>query len=165
MPMDIQSRVRAVGQEIFEQSKTVQANLFNKNYWSGKLLEWSMQHTGFKVDMFRFVDVLPSLQDGDDFASHVEQYFAQSSATMPPSIRAGLSLAGSGGIASKIATLAIKKNATNMAELFIVGDTVDHALPALKKLWNNGYAATVDLLGEAALSEKEADVYQKIIWI
>ena len=46
-----------------------------------------------------------------------------------------------------------------MAQRFIVGEDAKDALPAITKLWKQGVETTVDLLGEATVSEAEADRY------
>ena len=46
-----------------------------------------------------------------------------------------------------------------MAQRFIVGADAADALPQITKLWRDGIETTVDLLGEATVSEAEADRY------
>jgi RHH-type proline utilization regulon transcriptional repressor/proline dehydrogenase/delta 1-pyrroline-5-carboxylate dehydrogenase len=46
-----------------------------------------------------------------------------------------------------------------MAHRFIVGDSPSAALPVLRRLWDSGAASSVDLLGEATVSQTEADRY------
>jgi RHH-type proline utilization regulon transcriptional repressor/proline dehydrogenase/delta 1-pyrroline-5-carboxylate dehydrogenase len=46
-----------------------------------------------------------------------------------------------------------------MAHRFIVGETPSSALPILRQLWQRGVASSVDLLGEATVTETEADTY------
>ena len=46
-----------------------------------------------------------------------------------------------------------------MAHRFIVGETPKAALGVLRELWNHGVASSVDLLGEATVTQAEADRY------
>src|SRR5262249_40434223 len=78
----------------------------------------------------------------------------------PTLLGAAIKLA-SGGFASALAARAIRKNVTDMAERFIVGRNAAEALPVLKDLHKQGFAFTVDLLGEATTSDAEGEVYQK----
>ena len=48
-----------------------------------------------------------------------------------------------------------------MAKRFIAGTTVDEVYQSVQKLRERGYAFTLDLLGEAVLTEAEADAYQQ----
>jgi hypothetical protein len=57
---DFEKRILALGEEIFRQSAGHQMGLFEKGFWSGKMMEWSMQYPEFKTELFRFVDVLPT---------------------------------------------------------------------------------------------------------
>jgi RHH-type proline utilization regulon transcriptional repressor/proline dehydrogenase/delta 1-pyrroline-5-carboxylate dehydrogenase len=47
----------------------------------------------------------------------------------------------------------------HMAHRFIVGESPRKALRVLRDLWNGGVASSVDLLGEATVTEAEADRY------
>jgi RHH-type proline utilization regulon transcriptional repressor/proline dehydrogenase/delta 1-pyrroline-5-carboxylate dehydrogenase len=60
--------------------------------------------------------------------------------------RAALGAAAAGGV-------------KHMAHRFIVGETPAAALGVLRGLWEHGVASTVDLLGEATVTAREADAY------
>src|SRR5581483_825245 len=47
----------------------------------------------------------------------------------------------------------------HMAHRFIVGETPAAALGVLRELWSRGVASSVDLLGEATVTQSEADRY------
>jgi RHH-type proline utilization regulon transcriptional repressor/proline dehydrogenase/delta 1-pyrroline-5-carboxylate dehydrogenase len=47
----------------------------------------------------------------------------------------------------------------HMAHRFIVGASPKDAIPILRGLWNDGIASSVDLLGEATVTQPEADRY------
>src|SRR5690606_4572609 len=67
---------------------------------------------------------------------------------------------GIGSLAPGLLSGAIKKNVTEMAKMFITGENAEEALTVLKKARKQKLAFTVDILGEATLSEKEALEYQ-----
>jgi RHH-type proline utilization regulon transcriptional repressor/proline dehydrogenase/delta 1-pyrroline-5-carboxylate dehydrogenase len=46
-----------------------------------------------------------------------------------------------------------------MGHRFIVGATPKDAIPVLRRLWNDGIESSVDLLGEATVTQEEADRY------
>ena len=54
----------------------------------------------------------------------------------------------------------ISRQITGMAGKFIAGTDAASALPGLRSLWNDGIAFSVDLLGEACVSDAEADQYR-----
>src|SRR5581483_4296545 len=54
----------------------------------------------------------------------------------------------------------IRHQVEQMARTFIAGSTIDDALPVLERLWKEVRACSVDVLGEATVSEREADRYR-----
>ncbi|WP_374078936.1 L-glutamate gamma-semialdehyde dehydrogenase [Bdellovibrio bacteriovorus] len=154
---DIQSQIVARGEEIMKRMESQsKASIFSKDFWYGSIMEWSMKNEKFKTNMFRFVDVLPSINSGDEVARHLKEYFSEDGGTLPPVFNVGLGL---GSLAPGLMAGAIKKNVVGMAKMFITGENPDEALPVLKKARKNKMTFTVDILGEAILSEKEAQEY------
>lgn len=157
---DNQLKIQAKGEEILRRMESQsKGSLFSKDFWYGSVMDWSMKNEKFKTNMFRFVDVLPSLTSADGVATHLKEYFTEGGKTeMPAVFSMGLGL---GSLAPGLMAGAIKKNVTSMAKMFITGETPDEALTVLKKARKNNMTFTVDILGEATLSEKEALEYQK----
>ena len=153
-----QSRIEAKGKEILAKMEgQAKASLFSKDFWYGSIMDWSMKNEAFKTQMFRFVDVLPALQSSNEVAQHLKEYFAQSGEELPPVFNVGLGL---GSLAPSLMAGAIRKNVTQMAKMFIAGENPKEALQSLVKARKNKIGFTVDILGEATLSEKEALEYQ-----
>jgi RHH-type proline utilization regulon transcriptional repressor/proline dehydrogenase/delta 1-pyrroline-5-carboxylate dehydrogenase len=67
---------------------------------------------------------------------------------------------GVGALAPGIVAAAIRKNVTQMAKMFITGESPEEALPVIKKARLKSISFTADLLGEATLSGEEAFEYQ-----
>ena len=156
----MQDEIRKIGRELLNTMKGSTTGAFNKGWWAGKVMDWTMKRPEFKVAMFRFVDVLPYLHSNEEVAKHLRDYFMKEDHELPAVLQWGIGSLASTGIGSRIAGMAIKKNIEQMARQFIVGETAEDALPALQKIVNSGFAFTVDVLGEAALSENEAQHYQ-----
>jgi RHH-type proline utilization regulon transcriptional repressor/proline dehydrogenase/delta 1-pyrroline-5-carboxylate dehydrogenase len=154
----LQAAIKAKGETIFNMMESEGQSIFNKDWWYGRIMEWSMKNEQFKTQMFRFVDVLPYLNSGSEVARHLKEYFAESGEELPSVFNFGLGL---GSLAPGLMAGAMKKNVTQMAKMFITGETPNEALTVLKKQRKNKIAFTVDLLGEACLSEAEAIDYQK----
>ncbi|MES2803748.1 MAG: proline dehydrogenase family protein [Bdellovibrionota bacterium] len=157
---DNQLKIQTKGEEILKRMESQsKGSLFSKDFWYGSVMDWSMKNEKFKTNMFRFVDVLPSLTSADGVATHLKEYFSEGGKTELPAVfNMGLGL---GSLAPSLMAGAIKKNVTSMAKMFITGETPDEALSVLKKARKNNLTFTVDILGEATLSEKEALEYQK----
>ncbi|MGZ6419242.1 MAG: proline dehydrogenase family protein, partial [Pseudobdellovibrio sp.] len=157
---DTQTKITSLGEDILKKIESQsKASLFSKDFWYGSIMEWSMKNDKFKTNMFRFVDVLPALNSGDDVAKHLKEYFSEGGKTELPAVfNVGLGL---GSLAPGLMAGAIKKNVTSMAKMFITGENPQDALVVLKKARKNNLTFTVDILGEATLSEREALDYQR----
>lgn len=156
-PNSDQKRIVEIGSEILKKMESnSKVSLFSKDFWYGSIMDWSMKNESFKTNMFRFVDVLPSLNSSGEVAQHLKEYFTEGGAELPSVFNVGLGL---GSLAPGLMASAIKKNVTQMAKMFITGENPNEALPVLKKMRKNNMTFTVDILGEATLSEKEASDY------
>ncbi len=119
------------------------------------MLEWATSDPDFRVKLLRFVDVLPALRTRAAVADHVRQYFREGS---PAPIRFGSAVAGTGAFRPVLSKV-VRQGVFAMADRFIGGTGPRDALPRLRELQEAGTAYTIDLLGEATLSEREADAY------
>lgn len=151
-------QIREQGEEIFRLMEGESKSIFNKDWWYGQVMDWSMKNEQFKTQMFRFVDVLPALQSGTAVARHLREYFAKDDGGLPPIMSVGL---GVGSLAPGLMANAIKKNVVQMAKMFITGASPEEALPVIMKSRSQNICFTMDLLGEATLSEEEASDYQR----
>ncbi len=146
------------GSEIFGLMEADTTSVFNKDWWYGRIMDWSMKNEAFKIQMFRFVDVLPYLKSSDEVARHLKEYFSSQGQEIPSVLGWGLGL---GSLAPGLMAAAIRKNVTQMARMFITGETPEEAFKNLEKMRKEKLCFTVDILGEAAVSETEAETYQK----
>ncbi|MFH1808662.1 MAG: proline dehydrogenase family protein [Pseudomonadota bacterium] len=158
----LEAKIHAIGAELFAATKGTQPSIFDKGFWNGKIIDYCMAHEAFKVEMFRFVDVMPMLRDADNLARHVKEYFTRQGLELPAPVKtAVLGATAFGGLGARMAAGTIEKNVLDMARRFVVGSSPTEALPALKKLRDDNITFTVDLLGEATVSEEESEAYQK----
>jgi RHH-type proline utilization regulon transcriptional repressor/proline dehydrogenase/delta 1-pyrroline-5-carboxylate dehydrogenase len=158
---DLDKKVRERGRDFFSVIKDETPSIFDKGWWTGKLTEWCMSNDSFKIQLFRFVDVLPYLTTSHSLSRHIEEYFATDDEDIPSVLKWSAKTAGIGGrIAGKILAQTIRANIESMAKQFIIGENARDALKILTKLRKNDFGFTVDILGEASVSEKEAEQYQ-----
>jgi RHH-type transcriptional regulator, proline utilization regulon repressor / proline dehydrogenase / delta 1-pyrroline-5-carboxylate dehydrogenase len=137
-------------------------SIFNKNFWTGKVMDWCMKNEQFKVQMFRFVDVLPYLSTTSSLTRHIKEYFATGSDDIPPILKWGAKSAGIGGaLTGAILGRTIRGNIEKMARSFIIGEHAKEAVKTIHKLRQDGFAFTVDILGEATVNETEAESYMQ----
>ncbi len=155
---DISQEISEFGQTIFKAIGDAQPSSFNKNYWSGRIMEWAMTRPDFKLNMFRLVDVLPSLKDSQAIARHVNEYLGTVAKEMNWLFRWGLNMRTDSWRA-KFTARCVNYAVRNMAAQFIAGENARAALGPLKRIRRRGLAFTVDLLGEFSVSEREATQY------
>ncbi|RNC65623.1 MAG: L-glutamate gamma-semialdehyde dehydrogenase [Desulfuromonadales bacterium] len=156
---ELNTKIVNRGKEFFGSISGEKPSLFNKGAWMGKAMDWSMQNEQFKIQMFRFVDVFPSLTTSRLLTEHIREYFG-SEQDMPPFMATGAKVAGMlGSFGGAVLNKVLTSNIEEMARQFIVGETTKEAVKNLEKLRKDGFAAVVDVLGEATLSEEEAEVY------
>ena len=160
----LEAGILARGREFFAAFGNETPSIFKKNFWTGKVMDWSMSHEDFKVQLFRFIDVLPSLKTEEMLNHHIREYFSRDE-NVPAVLRFGAKSAGIGGrLGTKVLGRVIRKNLENMALQFIIGNTISNTVKNLSRLRRKNFAFTMDILGEATVSEKEADLYaQKYI--
>jgi len=152
------ARIVQIGSEILKRARGQRAGVFSKQFWSDKLMDWSMKDQNFKVQLFRFVDAFPTLTSPEMVHEHLVDYLSQPGVTTPPGMDLGMR---AGGMAKGMLTRTVSSQIRGMAQKFIAGTDARSALPGLRKLWDNGIAFSVDLLGEACVSDAEADAYME----
>lgn len=160
-PEDLDKRILERGRRFFEYIQGQKPSLFNKNQSIGKLMNWTMQNEAFKINLFRFVDVFPSLGSGKSLTRHIREYFLEDKKSLPPFMKWGIQLATYGGfIGAKVLNVLISFNIKSMAKQFIIGENTVQAIKSLERLRKDRFAFTVDVLGEATITEEEAEDYQ-----
>ncbi len=142
--------------QIFDLVDRNPESIFSKAGFYQRMMEFSMRDEHFKVQMFRFVDVLASLRRGSDIVQHLDEYFADMRNGYAPLIRTGVSLAR---IVPIISGKFLRWNVSGMARQFIAGRSPEDVMKTLRKKRRQGIGFTVDLLGEAVVSEEEAAEY------
>jgi RHH-type proline utilization regulon transcriptional repressor/proline dehydrogenase/delta 1-pyrroline-5-carboxylate dehydrogenase len=149
------------GKEFFASISGEAPSIFNKGWWTGKVMDWSMQNESFKIQLFRFVDVLPYLNTSESLSRHIDEYFAGDDQDVPKVLKWGAgAMGGIGGkLAAGLVAKTIRSNIEGMAKQFIIGENTTDALKNLKKIRKDGFAFTVDILGEASVSEIESEAY------
>ena len=155
----VERDVQAIGRAIFASLGAQSPSVFQRDWWSGKLLDHCMKDDAFKLEMFRFVDVFPALRGSDEVARHVREYFGREGQSFG-FLGAAMGLVGS-SLGARLGGGLLEKNIVGMAKRFIAGAGADEAAPVLTALRKEGLAFTVDLLGEATCSEVESQAYAR----
>ena len=155
-------KVKETGKQIFQKVNSSKASFFDRSFWSTKLMDLAMKDPKLKIELFRFVDVLPTLNTEEQLSKHINEYFGELKGEYSDLIKT-LTAFGTGNLLGKMAaSFAIKAGVSQMARTFIAGETVKEVFSRVNDLRKKKMSYTVDILGEAVLSEKEALYYQKL---
>ncbi len=157
---ELETTIRRIGGALATRSTGHVPTVFNAKWWASTLLDWSMKDEDFKVQLFRFIDVLPSLKNDTLVAKVVEEYFGGKDSAKSP-LHWGLRAISGTRVGAYLSAKSLRHQIHQMAYTFIAGASVEEAVPVLEKMWRKGRGFSVDLLGEATVSEPEADHYQK----
>ena len=122
-----------------------------------KAMDLASQDAELKAALFRFVDVVPACRNLDDLARHLTGFLGEVE-TPPPSIGVAMKM-GSSKAGRAALGAASAAGVKHMAHRFIVGEDPGAALGVLRDLWKDGVASSVDLLGEATVTQAEAQRY------
>ena len=158
---DLEQRTMAYGQEIFARVSRQGPPAFTPAWVDQLLMDWTMSSEPLKVQLFRFVDALPRLHDPAAIAGHLREYLGEAGEAVPWWLRYGVRRLPAHGPGGRLLAKAAKWNAEHLARRFIAGTTVDEALVSVARLRERSLGFTVDLLGEATITEPEADAVQK----
>ncbi len=117
----------------------------------------AMRVPEFQTQLFRFVDVFPSMTDDADTVRHLTEYLDQAGplAGLAPALRAASALP----MGKKALAGIARREIARIAGQFIVGDNPATTAARLGTMWRAGTTATIDLLGEHTVSNAEADRY------
>ncbi|MBV9122930.1 MAG: proline dehydrogenase family protein, partial [Planctomycetes bacterium] len=158
--IDLEARTHDYGREIFARLGGANPVLLGPRWWDDRLLEWTMDNEAVKVQLFRFIDVLPFLDSSAAITRHLREYFQEAGPALPGWLRRALPWVPRDGLAAKLLAATARHNAQRLARRFIAGETIQEALHSIARLRRHSLAFTVDLLGEATLTEVEAERYQ-----
>jgi RHH-type proline utilization regulon transcriptional repressor/proline dehydrogenase/delta 1-pyrroline-5-carboxylate dehydrogenase len=150
----LQSEIERRGKRIFELVDQHPERLFSKAGFYQRLMALSMRDQRFKAQLFRFVDVLPSLRRSSEIVEHLDEYFSDNG--FGPLVNVGVRLAR---IVPWVTGPILRWNVSGMARQFIAGRNPDDVMATLRKHHAQKIGFTVDLLGEGVVSEAQADEY------
>src|SRR5436190_17393528 len=86
----LQQELEERGLQMFDLVDQNPESIFSKAGFYQRMMAFSMRDEHFKVQLFRFVDVLASLRRSDDIVQHLDQYFATMRNGSVPFLQTGL---------------------------------------------------------------------------
>lgn len=153
--MRLEARVQQIGREILQSAIPHIPSALSQGGIRNIVFDWCMKDPRAATQIFRFMDVLPSLGDAD-ILPHMQEYLLDSGVVLPVPIAAATKLAG---MAPDAAVQTIKTFSERMARSFIAGDNLTLGAANFRERYG-ARAATFDLVGEITTSDHDADKYK-----
>src|SRR5262249_19326966 len=72
---DLESSVRRIGEDLARLSGGQSPTLFERRWWSQAAINLAMHNLDFKTQLFRFIDMLPSVSDDQRVVALAQEYF------------------------------------------------------------------------------------------
>jgi len=155
----IESRTGEIGRELLGGARQRQPRTGSRAWLDDRLMAMSMRDEQVKIRLFRFVDALPGLTSTRELTRHLGEYLLPVAGGLPGVVAWTLRHLDDHALQAVVGWAA-RLGSRQLARRFIVGDTVPATVAAVARLRASHRCATVDLLGEAILSEDEAGHYQ-----
>ncbi|HEX3724759.1 MAG TPA: proline dehydrogenase family protein, partial [Pirellulales bacterium] len=155
----VERATQEIGRYLLDRSGGAEPGIFERRWWDDRVMAWAMHDESVKVQMFRFIDVLPMLSTSESVTRHLHEYFHDVRNHLPSAVRLGLAVATPRSIAGRALAMAARRNAQAHARRFIAGTTQHEVLAAAMHERKLRRAFTLDILGEAVTSEPEAEKY------
>ncbi len=135
------------------------AQMRDQMRWDDKLLAWAMSNPGLRVQLFHFIDTLPALRSKTEIARHLQEYLGDESVELPTALKTLLNFANPDSMPGQLAATTVSTAVETLAHKYIAGETIQQAIKTIERLRKDKMAFTLDLLGEAVITETEAQSY------
>jgi RHH-type proline utilization regulon transcriptional repressor/proline dehydrogenase/delta 1-pyrroline-5-carboxylate dehydrogenase len=154
-PMDLERPIKEIGTDLA--ARMPRPRLVSTARVEQRMTELLMKDPALRAALFRFVDVRPACASPEDLTRHLHEFLADAESKTAQRATTFTRRPFAQKPIAAVAGVGVKR----MAQQFIVGQDAKDALPEITKLWRSGVETTVDLLGEATVSEVEADRYMQ----
>lgn len=156
-PLDASEQaVQDLARSLYQRAAQHKPSIFEAKDLLGRMIDWSLDDESLRVALFRFVDVLPSLESSSEIGRHLEEYFTRVDHAL-----GGLAVLAQALHAGTLVAPVVRRNVVKLARRFIAEESGDHLVSVVEELRREPAAFTLDVVGEATVSESEAAVMQR----
>jgi RHH-type proline utilization regulon transcriptional repressor/proline dehydrogenase/delta 1-pyrroline-5-carboxylate dehydrogenase len=150
----LQARIEEIGARLHRLAARARPSLLNGRGLRGRLAARALSDEALRTALFTFVDTLPQLNSNAEVARHFRAYLA------------GHELSGLWGRALRLgdhplAAPLVRASVQRLAREFLVAEDERPVAAILRRMQRIPAAATFDAVGEAVLTEAEAQRYQE----
>ncbi|HRX86827.1 MAG TPA: proline dehydrogenase family protein [Phycisphaerae bacterium] len=162
-----EQRCRELGTELFERAHAAEPRIWQRAWWERRMLEFTSADMRMQTQLFRFMEALPHMRDDADIARHLQEYLDADTLRDHLSLRFATMFRDPHGLFGRCVGGVVRQAAFQMAHSFITGTNTREAIAFAERLRDRCMAFTLDVLGEATISERSADtagaVYLELI--
>ncbi|MDY6783014.1 MAG: L-glutamate gamma-semialdehyde dehydrogenase [Cyanobacteriota bacterium] len=126
-----------------------------------KLLDWAMANPGLRYQLFSFIDCLPALRSKTEIARHFQEYMSVETVELPGMLKNLLNFADASSPPAQLAATTVEQAVKTLAYKYISGESIPKVIKTVERLRKDKMAFTIDLLGEAVITEPEAQLYRQ----
>jgi RHH-type transcriptional regulator, proline utilization regulon repressor / proline dehydrogenase / delta 1-pyrroline-5-carboxylate dehydrogenase len=157
-----EAKTQAIAQQLLAEStekRSIFAKVQDKFRWDDKLLSWTMDNPSLRVQLFRLIDCLPSLTTKAEIARHLQEYLSDPTVELPQALKGLLNFTAPDSIPGQVAATTLSTAVETLARKYIAGENLNQTLKSIDRLRSQSMNFTIDLLGEAVVTELEAQSY------
>jgi RHH-type proline utilization regulon transcriptional repressor/proline dehydrogenase/delta 1-pyrroline-5-carboxylate dehydrogenase len=154
-PNATEQAIQTLARSLYRKAAEHKPSIFEARDLLGRMIDWSLGDDSLRTALFRFVDVLPSLQSSAEIGRHLEEYFTRVDHAL-----GGLVYVAQALQAGRWVAPVVRRNVVSFARRFIAEEKADELIPILSGLRAEPAAFTLDVVGEATVSDSEAVAMQ-----
>ncbi len=140
-------------------NRSILTKLRDQLRWDEKLLNWTMDNPALRVQLFRLIDCLPALTTKTEIARHLQEYLNTPEVELPTALKNLLNFTTNDSLPAQVAATTLTTSVETLARKYIAGETLPQTLKTIQQLRKQSMTFTMDLLGEAVVTETEAQAY------
>ncbi len=158
-PVRSETRIVSTGRELQTALQRHTTGIFHAHWWQDRLLRHSMADESLRLQLLRFLDVLPALRTHEAIAEHLELYYQEIRQHLPAAVRIGLDLTTGNAVLSRALAYNVRMNARRFADRFSAGDSFSEILHTCRRRRRHRLGSVLSLPGATILSKAESDLY------
>jgi RHH-type transcriptional regulator, proline utilization regulon repressor / proline dehydrogenase / delta 1-pyrroline-5-carboxylate dehydrogenase len=157
-----EAKTQAIARQLLaasRENRSFFAQMRDQMRWDDKLLALAMGNPSLRVQLFRLIDCLPSLRSKPEIARHMQEYLGDPSVELPSALKGLLNFANADSLPGQVAASTFSGAVETLAHKYIAGENIKQVIKTIEQLRKQKMGFTVDLLGEAVITEAEAQSY------
>lgn len=162
---ELESMAKANGRRLFKALRKYEPKGLRLNKAQDIVMKLMMRDEDLRYRMLRFVDVYPALKSSASIAQHLEEYLNAeeiATGTQPTHLSTLARTIGRNRRGTRpLMAIASRLGINQMGSQFIAGSTPREVAQRIRRMEEQGFLFSLDLLGEFVASEAQADEFQR----